>query len=383
MNTRRRRSIDADELADLERERTFLLSSLDDLDAEYRAGDLDQADYESLNDDYTRRTAEVIRAIDEQREAFAERAAVSTPRSQRILTIAAVVIVAVLAGVLLAQASGFRSPTDSATGDIRRSSAGLLAEADTLTREGRWPEAIEVYDEVLENSPANVEALTYRGWITSRLGDSEAGLVDIQEAVAVDPDFADARVFNAILLDDAQRFDEAAEQLRVLDTLELPDQIAGLVSQSNLRGSVAAGQIVDRFGAGGEIDLDQINSPLDDIATGGLLLDELDPLLALRVFDAVLEEDPTNVRALVGNGRRLAADPGIYASDPEVAARGLSLLDRAVEQQPANPEVRLYRALARLVQQDPAGAQADLDAIDQASLDDQLRELFGQIESAL
>lgn len=375
--------IDADRLAELERERSFLLSSLKDLDAEYQAGDLDEGDYRSLKDDYTRRTAEVIRAIEEQRDAFQERAAVATPKLQRVLTIAGIVVVAVLAGLLLARASGFRSPSDSTTGDIRRSSAGLLAEADTLTREGRWPEAIEVYDEVLELSPANVEALTYRGWITSRLGESDEGLVDIQEAVAIDPTFPDARVFSAILLDDAQRFDEAAVALRALDELELPAQIEGLVSQSNLRGSVAAGQLVDRFQSGDDIDLNQINSPINEIATGALLLDELDPLLAIRVFDAVLEEQPTNVQALVGRGRRLGADPGVYAANPEIAARGLSMLDTAVDQVPGDPEVRLYRALARIVQQDRAGAQSDLDAIDRSQLDQQLLDLVTQIESGL
>lgn len=377
------KQVDADRLAELERERSFLLASLDDLDAEFRAGDLDQADYRALSDDYTRRAAEVIRAIGEQREAFAERATKTTPRAQRIVTVVGVVVVAVLAGLLLARASGFRSPSDSVTGDIRRSSAGLLAEADTLTREGAWPEAIEVYDEVLDISPSNVEALTYRGWITSRLGDAEAGLVDLQEAVIVDPDFADARVFSAILLDDAQRFDEAAVELRALDEMELPEQIAGLVAQSNLRGSVAAGQIAERFTADDEIDLNQINSTIDDIATGGLLLDELDPRLALRVFDAVLDEDPDNVRSLIGRGRRLGADPGVFAADPGVAADGLKLLDRAVEIAPRDPEVRLYRALARLVQQDPAGVQADLDAIDRDTLNEGLLDLLLQIESAL
>ena len=45
-------------------ERDFLLGSLDDLEAEYAAGDLDDADYESLKADYTTRAARVLRAIE-------------------------------------------------------------------------------------------------------------------------------------------------------------------------------------------------------------------------------------------------------------------------------------------------------------------------------
>ena len=48
---------DPDALAALEEERTFLLTSLRDLDAELAAGDIDRADYDELRDDYTRRTA--------------------------------------------------------------------------------------------------------------------------------------------------------------------------------------------------------------------------------------------------------------------------------------------------------------------------------------
>ena len=52
--------LDLDALAE---ERDFLLSSLRDLDAEHDAGDIDDVDYETLRDDYTVRTAQVLRAI--------------------------------------------------------------------------------------------------------------------------------------------------------------------------------------------------------------------------------------------------------------------------------------------------------------------------------
>ena len=57
---------EADPPADRERlceQRDFLLASLDDLDAEYAAGDLDKRDYDELRDGYVGRAAEVLRAL--------------------------------------------------------------------------------------------------------------------------------------------------------------------------------------------------------------------------------------------------------------------------------------------------------------------------------
>ncbi|MEO7837244.1 MAG: hypothetical protein ABIS21_06340, partial [Acidimicrobiales bacterium] len=51
-------------MVELEEERDFLLRSLQDLEREQEAGDLDEADYRSLRDSYTARAAAVLRAIE-------------------------------------------------------------------------------------------------------------------------------------------------------------------------------------------------------------------------------------------------------------------------------------------------------------------------------
>ena len=61
---------DPDARAELEEERDFLLRSLDDLEAERTAGELDEDDYRNLKDGYTARAAEVLRALDEDRAAW-------------------------------------------------------------------------------------------------------------------------------------------------------------------------------------------------------------------------------------------------------------------------------------------------------------------------
>ena len=371
-------ALDPDTVAELEREQSFLLRSLDDLDAERDAADLDAHDHAQLSDDYTRRLAEVTRALDENRAAYSE-LDTKLNRNQRILTVAGIVIVAVLAGVLLGRASGFRSPNDSLSGDIRQSSTGLLSEADVLTREGRWEEAIEVYDEVLDLSPANAEALTYRGWLTNRLGEG-TGLDDLDEAVAVAPDYPDARVFRAIVLDGEQRFSDAAADLVVFDTLDPPDEMLGIVEGSNLRASVAAGQIAQTYGDSTDpIDLAAIDASLDDVVAGGAILLEIgDFQLALRTFDAVLSRDPDNVQALVATGN-LQTQPDIIAVSEETGRLGLDRLDQAVALVPDDPQIRLVRARARADFDDLDGARADLLEIDPASLPEALLPIFDDL----
>ncbi|MEM7095532.1 MAG: tetratricopeptide repeat protein [Actinomycetota bacterium] len=371
------KSLDPDRLAELEREQDFLLRSLDDLDAEHEAGDLDAVDHDGLTDDYTRRLAEVARAIDEDRAA---RALADTRLSsrQRVLTIVGVVIVAVLAGVLLARASGFRSPTDSVSGDIRQSSTGLLAEADVLTREGRWEEALAVYSDVLEIAPANTEALTYRGWLTSRLGEGD-GLVDLDEAISIDPQYPDARVFRAIVLDGQQRFEDAAADLAALDTLTAPDEMLALVERSGLRASVAGGQIVERFGTPGTpVELAEIAATPDDAAQAGLLLIDLDAELAIRVFDAVLGADPDNVTALVGTGF-LQTQPQVIEVSPDTGRSGIEFFDRALVVSPGDDQILLFRALALAELGDTLDAAEDLASIDPEVLPDELRAAYDQL----
>ena len=62
-----------DRLAELEDERRFLLRSLRDLDAEHAAGDVDDHDYATLRDGYTKRAADVLRAIEAGRAGMPQR----------------------------------------------------------------------------------------------------------------------------------------------------------------------------------------------------------------------------------------------------------------------------------------------------------------------
>jgi tetratricopeptide (TPR) repeat protein len=370
--------LDPDELAYLEEEREFLLGSLDDLELEYAAGDVDDSDYEELRDDYTKRAADVLRSIDSQEARF------DAPRpsswSRRALAIGAVVVVALVAGLVLARAVGFRSPTDSATGDIRQSSRTVLLEAQAAAGSGDYDSAIELYDQVLAQEPSSAEALTYKGWMLWQSGESAAAVVALADGVVADPEYPDARVFSAVVATNQGRFDDAALHLVVFDSVEPPQVMVDLVEGSGVRAEVLAGLIAaDYVGAESEepVDLDRYDTTLAVAAAAGRVLDsEGELVLATKVYAAVLVEDPDNVSALVARGARLASPQ--FAEFPEIVDEGLTLLDRAVELEPDNPEALFWRAvaLAGLGLAEPA--LADLEAFE--ALTDQPRELLDLAE---
>ena len=374
-----RTKLDPDALARLETERDFLLASLDDLDAELEAGDIDEVDHAELHDDYTRRTAEVLRAIDGQRQAFAD-APASMTRPQRILTIVGVVALAAIAGVLLARSVGFRTPGDEITGGIRQSTPGLLNEADTLTREGRWQEAFDIYGDVLDQQPSNVEALTYSGWIAfTQLGEPELGVNRIADAVAAQPDYPDALVFSALTARRLERWDDAVDAIESFDALpDPPPEMNALIEAGSLRGDVVAGLMGEQFDETGEVDLSVLPFGLDESAAAAAELDSQEQFIAaLAGFTAVLDQDPDNRVALIGMGRRLAT------TSPQTAERGLELLDRAVANDPEDYEALAWRGFSRAVQGDTDGAAADLEILDSVELPEPLAELAEGIRGGL
>jgi tetratricopeptide (TPR) repeat protein len=224
----RTRELRPDELAALEEQRDFLLRSLEDLEREHDAGDVDEQDYTSLRDDYTARAARVIRAIE------AHQARVAAPRTSRarwrtLATVAGVVVFAIGAGVLVAQAAGRRESGDSVTGNIRESTRQEIDAAIGVASQGDWDEAIEALDAVLDEDPDNVEALTWKGWFQYRSGDATS-MQTLVDAVEADPEFPTTHAFLAVILRDLGRPDYALRELDRLDELDPPAEVRQMVS---------------------------------------------------------------------------------------------------------------------------------------------------------
>src|SRR5262249_28564282 len=104
-----------EEREELEARREFLIRSLEDLEAERDAGNIDDDTYERLHGDYTARAAAVLRALDgEKPEPAAEGSQV--PAGRRALIIGAIVAFAVVAAVVLGITIAPRLPGQTVTG---------------------------------------------------------------------------------------------------------------------------------------------------------------------------------------------------------------------------------------------------------------------------
>ncbi len=238
------RRLDPDRLRAIEEERDFLLASLDDLEAEHDAGDLDDHDYRELKDDYTVRAADAIRSIDEYRAELDK--AEPVPWSRRLGVVAGLLVFAVGAGWLLAQATGERGARDEISGQIDETPRQQLLRCQTMGAEDLVG-ALECYDEVLAEDPQNVEALTYRGWFlvlttgsAQATGDEQAAIQlleraqqNLDRAVEIDPTYPDARAFRAIVFDRLGEVDNACGELAVLDELNAPPLMQNLVAPLN------------------------------------------------------------------------------------------------------------------------------------------------------
>jgi len=243
----------------LEEERDLLLRSLDDLDAEHAAGDLDDADYEALRDSYTQRAAEVLRQLEGgppskgSGAGGAGKAAAVNPAdpaegrrglTRRLAVFGGLAVFAVIAGLALAQGLGERGVNDSLTGAVDPSSRTRVMECQA---QGSGPEgdllgAIKCFDEVLTVDPDNAEALSYRGWYlllaagsvqqgggptdTVPAADVQAlidnGLDYLTRAVEADPTLPDPLAFRAVAYDRLGRSEEACADVAALKALDPP-----------------------------------------------------------------------------------------------------------------------------------------------------------------
>ena len=252
--------LEARSLAELEEEREFLLASLEDLDREREAGDIEEADYAVLKDEYTARAAAVLRAMEAagpssapapepapEAEAHADRAqadqAAARSRRRRLragaLALAALVAVSV---TLVVRSAEERRPGQQATGDIAETGTTgdvdrELVRARQLTAEGQTLAAIRVYDQILDRYPEQPEALAYRGWLVRLAGrqSGNAELVDkgleyLDRAVAADPSYPDAHLFRGLVLyQDKGDAPAAVGELRAFLNARPPPEMVAMV----------------------------------------------------------------------------------------------------------------------------------------------------------
>ena len=176
----------------------------------------------------------------------------SPPSRRRIIVISGLVVVAVGVGWFVANSAGQRLPGQSSSGGIEDSTASLLSQARQLNFSDPQ-QSIELYSQVLELNPDNVEALTYRSWLVALVAREAAddvkllavatSLEGLQRAIEIDPKYADAHCFMGIVkfrfAGDAQG---ARDALDVCEANDPPAEVAGFVDSIRAEVDAALGE---------------------------------------------------------------------------------------------------------------------------------------------
>ncbi|MFI5044668.1 MAG: tetratricopeptide repeat protein [Acidimicrobiales bacterium] len=337
------RRLDPDELARLEEERDHLLSSLEDLEAEHDAGDMDDLDYETLRDDYTRRAGVVLRAIDEHRSVIATARQTSRRPGRTIAIVAGTMVFALVAGVVVAQFSGQRG-SGTLTGNdptVREQ----LSDCQATSRDDPG-KGVDCYAAILKNQPDNVEALTYQGWAYIRDDDITEGGTVLARAVELDPNYPDARVFRAIVATRAGDFATAAAEIDRFFRNKPSQAAVSVLEQQGLERTIFFGSISPATAACWQ---EAAKDSSSDSGIDQAFLNQLGGCL-----DGVLATSPVDVDATFS--RALAA-VGPDSTDLPTARR---LVDQILAAQPQNGNALLLRASLALAEQRLDDAQADL-----------------------
>ncbi|MCU1455921.1 MAG: cytochrome c biosis factor [Actinomycetia bacterium] len=217
----RRPTTSSAEVEALEAERDFLLQSLDDLDTERAAGNVDDETFATLHDDYTARAAAVVRAL---RDGVDSRPA-APPMSmrRRLLALGGVLAFAALAAVALAAAMGVRLPGQEVTGSINQTNAATaaaqqqaklakaaaakpqdaaaqLALARNLFAAQQYVRALDAYNKAAQLDPNDAESRAYMGWILYLANIPDQAKPRLAEAEKLNEAYPDTHFFQGMVL---------------------------------------------------------------------------------------------------------------------------------------------------------------------------------------
>lgn len=219
---RRSRAAGGRSRAELLDEEGFLRRSLEDLDREHAAGDIDIADYDALRATYSARANAVAAELAglapvPDPVARSPRPAPSSHQRRVVLWagVGCLLVAAILAGLAVAGVAPFAKSQPSFPVSTRI--AIELGEASVLAAEGHVAQAITVYEDVLALDPHQPEALADGGWLVRATGLSAkdakvvaSGDAQIALAARLDPGYALARAYDGVALYDDKGEVEAA-----------------------------------------------------------------------------------------------------------------------------------------------------------------------------
>ena len=343
-------------------QKEFLLKSLHELDQEFENGNLSLEDHEMLVRRYTRELANVTEAkkvVDsgsEPKKGY---------RTKALVWSLGIVLLGAAAGITISQTSGARSSGESITGSIRKSVSSQISEAQMLLgNRDRWGEAIEIFDDVLETQPSNVEALTYRAWLNYQSGGEVSAQIKAwEEVLLIEPRYSDALVFLSISLSNEGRYDEASLYLDQLRSNPVREDILAIVQQRGLYGEVYGEALYPTIVDISKPTLEelQLEAEIGLEVANYLLLSEKDErtVSAIKIYRAIIMDFPSHPEALSREALLLA-----QTGDQDLFAKAIDQMNFAVAENPNNVEALLSRATV-LAEFDQEGACNDLESINE------------------
>jgi tetratricopeptide (TPR) repeat protein len=350
-------------------ETDFLLLSIEDLEREYAAGDLDEATYQSLRSRYVADAAARLRAEGGQSAAPvgvdpATASAVGagvkgggSDRWRKVLPWVLAGVLAVVVGATFARFAGARAPGESLVG-----SGSLSSRLDACAQMGPAnPKGGECYEAVLSDFPNSPEALTYSGWAKVRAGEVEAGTTQLDRAVELDAELPDPHVFLAVVASRDEDWDTARAELDTVYELDPPPALTAVLDQQGLELKIAEGSLSPELATCWKT----MRSVLEDPEANGTQAKVVDLIGCLgdrvtalapkaEAGDTAVVPELTLARSLLGF---VLAD-----SDDRLVTTGLEELNKALVLSPGDPTALMLRSFVYGSQQKWDLAAADAEA---------------------
>jgi tetratricopeptide (TPR) repeat protein len=211
--------LDPERRRELEDERDFLMSSLDDLELEHGSGGIDDESYAELHDDYTARAAAVIRTLRDGVDVTPRDPPRSSRRTrQRIVLVSLVLVFAIAAGTSLAYALGARLPGQTSSGN------SAVAPSTTNATQAALLQKIDDLQTKVNASPDDYDLRLQLARAYEENGDLQNALKQSDAAITIDVDRPEGHANAARLLYIAS---EAAPAQQAKNTL-VARALAGL-----------------------------------------------------------------------------------------------------------------------------------------------------------
>jgi tetratricopeptide (TPR) repeat protein len=265
---------------------------------------------------------------------------------------------------------------DEALGSNPESTAGRYLRGRVYMGQENWTAAAEDLEVVIENNPAEVDALNALAYVNAQLGDMDRAVELYREYLNFNPGDASVRMTVAFELAQAGGEDEAIALLQ--------EGIA--IDSTN----------AELWEFLGNVALKKGTTATDDAADTGAIADEESVRLAVDAYNHVLElkgEDmnPEILRNVIAANLELGdydaaltfadraqalmpEDAGLWSIRSDIYGRmerfddAVASLDRALELDPAYPNAYLRRGFLKLRAGDSQGGTADLrTAVDQGA----------------